>query len=191
MASRNPQYFFIDKKRVHTFTVVQTYSYFQEFLKYHRWKLFPVKKGHSDPFSNISYFFGYFSVLGFLLKKHVFVIIPAKLFYSIIGLLMFSLLAYYTYRKHCEFEKYINEFEKNVEEKYYNQCLKHGYDPFALIEEMEEQLKEKERLKKLKKTDEKEETKLIKKETKKIEKMTEKEISEYLSTKGKFEKKND
>eukprot|EP00833_Pecoramyces_ruminatium_P008892 jgi/Orpsp1_1/1182924/evm.model.c7180000083176.1 len=172
MASRNPQYFFIDKKRVYTFTVIQTYSYFQEFLKYHRWKLFPVKEGHSDPFSYVAYFFGYFNVVGFLLKKHVFIYIPAKIFYSIIGLSMFSLLIWYAYRKHREFEEYIDNFEKNVEERYYNQCLKHGYDPFAMIEEMERQLKDKE-------------------DYKKIQKMEEKEIKEFLSIKGKLQKKND
>jgi len=62
-----------------------------------------------------------------------------------------SILAYYSYRKHLEFEKYINEFEKNMEQKLNDHCLKYGYDPFAIIEEMDKKSKEKEETKKLKK----------------------------------------
>ena len=98
----------------------------------------------------------------------------------------------YAYRKHREFEEYISKFEKDVQEKYYAQCQKHGYDPFALIEEMEEKLKEKEERKKLERTIEKEEKEEKKeKEELKLLKMNKMEAQEYHSKKGTFEKKND
>jgi len=184
MATRTPQYFFIDKKRAHSFTIMQTYDYLYEFLKYRRWKLFPPRKGFSDPFSKMSKIYGYFNVIGYLLQKYVFVIIPASVFYSIIAVLFFSLIFAYGYRKHREFEEYINKFEREVQEKYYAQCQKHGYDPFALIEEMEEKMRDKKEKKKLEKAiekDEKEELKLLK--------MNKTEAQEYHSKKGTFEKK--
>ncbi|KAG4085533.1 hypothetical protein H8356DRAFT_1739783 [Neocallimastix lanati (nom. inval.)] len=149
--NRNPQYYFIDKKTVYTFSVIQTYEFFHEFLKYHRWMYFPKKKGRSDPFSNFASFTGYFNYVGYFLKNYVFIYIPAQVFYSIIVMTFISILAYYSYRKHLEFEKYINEFEKNMEQKLNDHCLKYGYDPFAIIEEMDKKLKEKEETKKLKK----------------------------------------
>ncbi|ORX51844.1 hypothetical protein BCR36DRAFT_38831 [Piromyces finnis] len=53
LATRVPQYYVIDKKRVYSFTAVQTYQYMFEFLKYRRWKLFPLREGLSDPFSKM------------------------------------------------------------------------------------------------------------------------------------------
>jgi len=38
---------------VHSFTAVQTYQYMYDFFKYKRWKLFPIREGSSDPFSNM------------------------------------------------------------------------------------------------------------------------------------------
>jgi len=96
-------------------------------------------------------------------------------------------MIYYAIRKHREFEKYMDEFESSVEEKYYNQCMKYGYDPLALIEEMDKQLKKKKE----------EKSKNSKKEitenddNKKIQEMNEEETEEFKSIKGKYEKKND
>jgi len=40
-------------KKVHSFTINQTYDYVFEFLKYHRWKLYPKKESYTDPFSKV------------------------------------------------------------------------------------------------------------------------------------------
>jgi len=88
----------------------------------------------------------------------------------------FALIIFYAYHKHREFEKYISTFEKDIEEKYYNQCQKYGYDPFELIEEMDKKLKEKEEQKK---------------KQKKLKKMDQQELEEFNSIKGRIEKKND
>jgi len=157
LVTRSPQYYFIDKRTVHSFTLTQTYDYLYEFLKYRRWKLFPPRTGASNPFSTVSYLYGYFNVIGYIFQNYVFIYIPAKIFYSVVAVLFFTFIFTYAYRKHREFEEYINKFEKEVQEKYYAQCQKHGYDPFALIEEMEEKMKEKEKQKKLEKKIEKEE----------------------------------
>jgi len=186
MVTRNPHYFFIDKKNVHSFTINQTYDYLYEFLKYHRWKLYPKKEGYADPFSKIAYLFGYFNVIGYLLQKYVFVYIPAKIFYSIVIITLISSMLYYAVRKHREFEEYMDKFESSVEEKYYNQCMKYGYDPLALLEEMDKQLKKKKESK-----NENSKKEITENDNKKIQQMDEEETKEFMSVKGKYEKKND
>lgn len=143
IANQIPQYFISDLRRVYSFTITQNYDYVFEFLKYRRWKLFPVKEGASDPFSYMAYFYGYFNIIGFLLKKNVFIYIPPKIFYSTIIGIFFSAILRFAYRKHREVQDYINKFERDIEEKYYERCEKHGYDPFKLIEEMEKKIKRK------------------------------------------------
>jgi len=128
----------------------------------------------------------FFFLLSLIYYNYINDIYRAKIFYSVVAVLFFTFIFTYAYRKHREFEEYINKFEKEVQEKYYAQCQKHGYDPFALIEEMEEKMKEKEKQKKLEKKIEKEEE-----EEFKLLKLSKKEAQEYYSIKGSYEKKND